>query len=84
MIENPDVKIFETKGFLKELFPEYLPDHQVSYFLKINQEVIGLSPAIGRQVSIQFTGNIKCSGCEKPIKKIFHSGVCFVCSQNLI
>jgi hypothetical protein len=77
------LEIFEIKGFLRELSPEHLNHQKVKYFLKINQEVMDLSPAMGRQVSIQFTGNIECSGCGKAIKKIFHSGVCFVCSQKL-
>jgi hypothetical protein len=71
------------KGIFRELFPEYIQDQKIKYFININQEVIDFSSQVGREISIQFTGNIECSGCGKAIKKIFHSGVCFVCSQKL-
>jgi hypothetical protein len=74
------------KGFLDELTPTLGSEsssYQVRYALKLNQERIDLLPLLGSLISLEFTGNIRCSGCGKAIKKIFHSGVCFVCSQKL-
>jgi hypothetical protein len=83
---NEEIK--EITGFLNELASEWSSsDFKVHYFLRINsfknQHITCLDPLMGQSISLSFTGNIQCSGCGKAIKKIFHSGVCFLCSQKL-
>jgi hypothetical protein len=58
--------------------------YEVQYeFAFLGQPPLSLMPMIGKVVSFGFSGNIACQGCQKPIKKVFQTGVCFVCSQKL-
>jgi hypothetical protein len=59
-----------------------------SYNVHYELEFLGQSPfslmgKIGSMFGIEFSGHIACQGCQKPIKKVFQTGVCFVCSQKL-
>ncbi len=51
----------------------------VQYFL--NQS-INLNSYIGQEVSIEFTGIIFCSNCNRKIKKTFFNGLCFPCFKS--
>lgn len=48
--------------------------------------VAGLPSAnnfLGRNLTIEFTGNINCIACHRALKKTFQQGYCFSCAQKL-
>src|SRR5687768_11697363 len=38
---------------------------------------------LGKNLRLQFTGQINCINCNRAIKKTFSQGYCFPCSQKL-
>ncbi|MFM8597048.1 MAG: DUF2797 domain-containing protein [Flavobacteriales bacterium] len=51
----------------------------IQYFLNSNTEKIEINQLIGKQIRIEFTGQIFCQECHKKINKTFGEGFCFNC-----
>ena len=54
----------------------------VQYFLPVGDSEIHLNPLLGKQVSLQFNGQINCISCGKQTKTSFGQGFCYNCLQT--
>lgn len=54
----------------------------VEYSFIFDSTTIQLNAAIGNTISMQFTGNIYCTSCQKKTYKTFQNGLCFNCFQT--
>jgi hypothetical protein len=57
-------------------------DFPVSYYLSVGETEILMNEYIGRNVEINFTGQINCVRCGRKISKSFAQGYCFPCFQK--
>lgn len=65
-----------------------LPDSEnstdsVEYFLPIGEQELALNQFIGKELKLEFLGEINCSHCGKKTKKSFAQGYCFPCMRKL-
>jgi len=58
-------------------------ENTVHYRLPVGDELVDLSPFIGKSITLTHTGNIFCSSCGKKTKKSYSQGHCFVCMKKL-
>ena len=58
------------------------PD-EVNYFLPLGDQELALNPYIGKQLKLEFLGNIICKNCGNTTKKSFSQGFCFPCMRRL-
>lgn len=65
-----------------ELGTENHPD-EVNYFLPVGEHELPLNPYIGKQLKLEFLGNIECKNCGNLTKKSFSQGFCFPCMRRL-
>lgn len=68
-------------GTLHGLKHQY--EQPLQYFIRIEEELIGLNNALGKELTIQFAGEIKCIHCGRKINKTFNSGYCYPCFKSL-
>jgi len=54
----------------------------VQYFFKIAHEEIGMNALLGKQIRLQFDGQINCISCGKKTKTSFGQGFCYSCLQT--
>lgn len=57
--------------------------YPVSYSLVLNDKPIGLNPALGHTLSLEFTGQINCIHCGRKTSKSFDQGYCYPCFTKL-
>lgn len=55
----------------------------VSYSLVLNDQLIGLNPAIGHSLTLRYTGTINCVHCGRKSNKSFNQGFCYPCFKKL-
>lgn len=60
-----------------------LTDGQVEYNLALGQHSLALNPLIGKHLTLEFSGNINCSECNRKTKKSYSQGFCYVCMTKL-
>ena len=58
------------------------PD-EVNYFLPLGKDELPLNDFIGKQLKLEFLGNIICKNCGNISKKSFSQGFCFPCMRRL-
>jgi len=58
------------------------PD-EVNYFLPVGKDELPLNDYIGKQLKLEFLGNIICKNCGNKSKKSFSQGFCFPCMRRL-
>lgn len=56
---------------------------QVSYQLKLDDELVELNQYIGQKIQIKFEGQINCKHCGRKTKKSFSQGYCYPCFSKL-
>ena len=56
---------------------------EVNYFLRVGDQELPLNPYIGKELKLEFLGNIKCKNCGNVTKKSFSQGFCFPCMRRL-
>ncbi len=54
----------------------------VKYFLPIGENEIEMNELIGKEIKMNFAGQINCIKCGKRTKTSFHQGFCFNCLQT--
>lgn len=54
----------------------------VKYFLPVGNDEIGMNELIGKNLSMNFTGQINCISCGKQTKRSFNQGFCYNCLQT--
>ena len=55
----------------------------IEYFLSLDARPVPINPAIGKTMTIKFTGIIACVECGRKIKKTYSDGYCFPCMRDL-
>ncbi len=55
----------------------------VQYSLVLDDQLIGLNPAIGHTLTLRHTGDINCIHCGRKTKKSFNQGFCYPCFRKL-
>ncbi|HZH71745.1 MAG TPA: DUF2797 domain-containing protein [Mariniphaga sp.] len=53
----------------------------ISYSLPIGENLLPLNPLIGKEIKLQFNGQINCIACGKKTKRSFGQGYCYKCLQ---
>jgi len=54
----------------------------VHYFLPLGENEINMNECIGKNISLEFTGQINCISCGKITKTSFGQGFCYNCLQT--
>lgn len=54
-------------------------EETAQYRLPLGDHLVPMNERIGKQVSLEFLGQILCLGCGRPTKKSFSQGYCFSC-----
>ena len=54
----------------------------VKYFLPVGNELVEMNSLIGKEISLQFSGQINCISCGKITKTSFNQGFCYKCMQT--
>lgn len=57
-------------------------DSPVRYFLRLGDKEIFLNDHIGKEIRLEFTGQINCISCGKLTKTSFGQGFCYNCLQT--
>jgi hypothetical protein len=71
-----------TTVFLDKM-PAKLEHNQVRYFLYVDEDKLStLNEHIGKTVSLEFKGRLKCIDCKKIVKKFYAPGLCYVCMMS--
>ncbi len=55
----------------------------VSYELMLGDERVDLNELLGKQLTIEYRGEIRCQYCQRLTKKSFNQGFCYPCFQKL-
>lgn len=56
---------------------------KVSYGLVLSEVHFDLTPFVGRELKLSYSGKIFCSNCGKQTKKSYAEGVCYPCTMKL-
>ena len=54
----------------------------VNYFLPLGENEVDMNTLIGKEISLDFTGQINCISCGKQTKTSFGQGFCYNCLQT--
>jgi hypothetical protein len=73
--------VISVSGTLQKLNTQL--KQTVEYHLPVGEKQIALNPLLGKQIQIQFLGEINCSYCDRKIKKSFAQGFCYPCFRKL-
>ncbi|WP_163716973.1 DUF2797 domain-containing protein [Mangrovibacterium lignilyticum] len=57
-------------------------DEPIRYFFKIGNQEVDMNALIGKQIRMQFDGQINCISCGKRTKTSFSQGFCYNCLQT--
>lgn len=55
----------------------------VCYQMPLGDELVSLNPLLGKDVTLQFLGEIHCVHCGRKTSKSFNQGYCYPCFQKL-
>lgn len=58
-------------------------DGNIEYQLPIGDQLLPLNALIGHRLTLSFSGEIRCSHCDRKTKKSYSQGFCYVCMQKL-
>lgn len=70
-------------GIVQKLIGVLDEQNQVHYALPLNDEPVQINPLIGEVIQLEFTGKVSCIACNRPIKKTYSQGYCYVCMTTL-
>ncbi|QGY44212.1 DUF2797 domain-containing protein [Maribellus comscasis] len=56
--------------------------YPVSYFLPVGENKVEMNKLVGKDISMNFTGQINCVSCGKITKTSFNQGFCYNCMQT--
>jgi hypothetical protein len=54
----------------------------VQYFLPLGNDKVALNELVGKNIRLQWTGNIYCTVCGRKTSKSFGEGMCYPCFAN--
>jgi len=72
--------MMQTEGNILKMKTELATP--VNYFLPVGQNEIFMNDLIGKEISMNFTGQINCISCGKQTKTSFGQGFCYNCLQT--
>ncbi|MDA8382577.1 MAG: DUF2797 domain-containing protein [Betaproteobacteria bacterium] len=55
----------------------------IGYALPVGDATIALNPLLGRRLSFEFLGEIRCIACGRKTSKSFQQGYCYPCMRSL-
>ncbi len=55
----------------------------VEYFLSLDENPVPITPQVGKEMALRFSGTITCVECGRKIKKTYDQGYCFPCARDL-
>lgn len=55
----------------------------IQYFLSLDEKPVPMTPQVGKEMTLRFTGTITCIECGRKIKKTYNQGYCFPCARDL-
>lgn len=58
-------------------------DDPVQYRLRLNGTLVDLHEAVGKQITLQWSGNIHCIHCGRKTSRSFNQGYCYPCFSSL-
>ncbi|WP_165856785.1 DUF2797 domain-containing protein [Marinobacter sp. JSM 1782161] len=73
--------VIDVQGPLRKMPAE--PGAPVHYRMKVGDTLIPLNDLIGRELQIDFEGEIRCIHCDRLTKKSFSQGFCYPCFRKL-
>ena len=68
-------------GYLKKL--KTVLNKTIDYYLPLGDEEISLNDLLGKTISLNHTGIIRCIQCGRRTNKSFQQGFCFLCLRRL-
>jgi hypothetical protein len=68
-------------GHLAKMYVEL--DQQVQYFLPLDDHREPLNALLGKQIRLEYLGDIHCTNCGRRSKKSFSQGYCYPCFTKL-
>lgn len=71
----------QMQGTLRKMRAE--PNEPVSYYLPLGDFFVPLAPFLGNTLHLHYQGTIVCVACNRPTKKSYNQGYCFVCFRRL-
>lgn len=71
------------QGILKGLKIEEGDKGVLHYHLKMGEEDLVLNELLDKKITLLFSGEIRCSFCDKAIKKTYSNGSCYPCFISL-
>lgn len=73
----------EYQGQLSKMAVALDNGKKASYKMVLSNQEVAMSPLIGQQIQLQFSGEIRCQACDRLTKKSYSGGYCFPCAQQL-
>ena len=73
----------KLEGLIKGLQIEEDSKKNLQYHLKLGDSLFNLNELLGQELTFHFSGEIRCSFCEKIIKKTYGNGSCYPCFISL-
>lgn len=61
----------------------HIVNNKVFYTLPLNDSLVDMNELIGQEISLQYTGRIHCTHCNKITRKSFFQGYCYNCFTSL-
>ncbi len=80
LFSRQKIFIMEFEGNIRKMITEL--NAPVKYTLPIGNEKIDMNALIGKEISMQFDGQINCVSCGKKTKTSFSQGFCYNCLQT--
>jgi hypothetical protein len=59
------------------------PASPIEYVLPLGDDALPMNPLLGKTVRIEWGGEIRCTHCDREVKKSFSQGYCFPCFRRL-
>ena len=72
----------QLSGQIKMMKTSLVKD-QAHYDLTIGSDTVNMTALVGKQIEINFQGQISCSNCGNKTSKSFSQGYCFPCARSL-
>lgn len=72
----------QLKGLIQKMHTS-LENDAAKYQLPIGDDLQNMNDLVGRQISLEFNGQIYCSNCGKLTNKSYSQGFCYPCCQTL-
>ena len=73
--------VIDVQGPLRKMPAE--PGKPVTYQMKVGDTRVPLNDLIGRELQLDFDGEIRCIHCDRVTKKSFSQGYCYPCFRKL-